>query len=1063
MTRHFIDSDTEAEALGYLWTPGLDSLFWREERPDAASGWWGHVPFAHWIIGASKPRVFVELGTHHGVSYYAFCEAVLRNKLDTRCYAVDTWKGDDQAGHYGEDVYNGFRRFHDGRYGSFSEPLRCSFDEALQYLSEASIDLLHIDGFHTYEVVRHDFEAWRPKLSERAVVLFHDTNVREGDFGVWRLWEELRQEYSCFEFLHGHGLGVLAFGRAVASPIATLCSLADSVRITAIRERFSFLGEHSILVNRCWNLENENELRQREFATITKAADEYRLAADAASENVKSRSEFITRLEDQIRQLEEQLHSQVAQSAERVRQLEEQLLSQSAQSAERVHQLEERLHSQVAQSSSKVRQLEEEVASVNVARDGERRLRHGMMHSSSWRLTRPLRLLRDTVAIAINRMRRRDNSPFASLHGSTETTTEKKGGNSHGTNRLDLKATLPDDPSVCVNALYKAAFGRLADPEGLANRIHQLQSGVSLEILAKEFVGSLEFQTRHGLDQNVDIKYIAALYRDGLGREPDPEGLAHWLAAGATRAKMLAALASSDEAIEKARASSSTNLEKNPSVASAGIAPFQHYRTIGWREGGSRQHSTPTPAIETRLSLPIFDPQPIATASGIAQLACGSGRRLICVSHVMPYPPRAGNAYRIHRMLTWLTQRNWEIMLVVCPLPNETVTERQLSVAAAMYPNIVLCQRDGTLLYRLTDRDKMLEGLRGRRPRAFPLLLGETEAADERERNLLAIMRSFSPDVLIELLLYLEAKFDPQALLAEYVFMTRPFALLRPSLFKIVDTVEVFSTTRDTVMQYGIDEVLTLEPEIEARLLNRADLLIAIQEAEAKVLRKLAPQRQLVTVGIDFTLPGEASPSATRPVAMLVASRNPMNVKGLKDFLRFAWPLVRRALPESELWVIGPVGEVAEPVPPGVKILGQVEDLGPVYADARVIINPAVAGTGLKIKTIEAICHLRPIVLWPSGVDGIDPQVRQLCHIATDWFDFARHVIRLAGEEDGAQALNDRRAELAQYFAPDAVYAPLNGVLDNACGTLLDTPSSIVRIGNDSPNHGNKKVEARPN
>jgi len=280
MTRRFIHSDTEAETLGYLWMPCLDSLFWREERTDVTSGWWGHVPFAHWIIGASKPRVLVELGTHHGVSYYAFCEAVLRNKLDTRCYAIDTWKGDAQAGHYGEEVYNGFRRFHDGRYGSFSEPLRCTFDEALPYLSEASIDLLHIDGFHTYEAVRHDFEAWRPKLSERAVVLFHDTNVREGDFGVWRLWEELQEEYYCFEFPHGHGLGVLAFGRAVTSPVATLCSLADPVRITAIRERFSFLGEHSILANRCWHLQNENELRQREFAAITKAADEYRLAAE---------------------------------------------------------------------------------------------------------------------------------------------------------------------------------------------------------------------------------------------------------------------------------------------------------------------------------------------------------------------------------------------------------------------------------------------------------------------------------------------------------------------------------------------------------------------------------------------------------------------------------------------------------------------------------------------------------------------------------------------------------------------------------------------------------------
>ena len=109
------------------------------------------------------------------------------------------------------------------------------------------------------------------------------------------------------------------------------------------------------------------------------------------------------------------------------------------------------------------------------------------------------------------------------------------------------------DPAGLVNSLYKAAFGRLAEPEGLANRIHQLQSGVSLEVLAEEFVGSPEFQTRHGTSRSVDIKYLTALYRDGLGLKPDLKYLAHWLAEGkkgATRAKVLAAIAGSAEALE---------------------------------------------------------------------------------------------------------------------------------------------------------------------------------------------------------------------------------------------------------------------------------------------------------------------------------------------------------------------------------------------------------------------------------------------------------------------------------------------------------------------------------
>jgi hypothetical protein len=110
------------------------------------------------------------------------------------------------------------------------------------------------------------------------------------------------------------------------------------------------------------------------------------------------------------------------------------------------------------------------------------------------------------------------------------------------------------DCSLLVQSLYKAAFGRLADPEGLATRVQQLQRGVSLEALAEEMVASAEFQARHWLSQEVDTGYLTALYRDGLERQPDAEGLAHWLGEGekgATRAKVLAAFCGSDEAIAK--------------------------------------------------------------------------------------------------------------------------------------------------------------------------------------------------------------------------------------------------------------------------------------------------------------------------------------------------------------------------------------------------------------------------------------------------------------------------------------------------------------------------------
>ncbi len=230
-----------ADTLVLLRDPALDPVFLRPALVGVASTWYGHIPFAHWVVAACRPSVIVELGTHNGVSYAAFCEAVAQYGIDARCYAVDTWQGDEHAGHYGDAVFEALRRFHDARYAGFSELLRCTFQEALPHFADGSIDLLHIDGFHTYDAVRGDFESWRPKLSPRAVVLFHDTNERRGDFGVWRLWRELQAAHPGFEFLHSHGLGVLAVGPHAPEDVLALCRLGDAA--SAVRERFALLGE----------------------------------------------------------------------------------------------------------------------------------------------------------------------------------------------------------------------------------------------------------------------------------------------------------------------------------------------------------------------------------------------------------------------------------------------------------------------------------------------------------------------------------------------------------------------------------------------------------------------------------------------------------------------------------------------------------------------------------------------------------------------------------------------------------------------------------------------------
>lgn len=220
----------------------LNSLSLLQPDRIVESAWLQHIPFAFWLISILKPLKVVELGVHRGASLTAFCQAVKECELKTEVIGVDTWEGDAHTGEYGSEILNELAEYV-SRYRFPVRLLRKTFTEALTDVEDASVDLLHIDGFHTYAAVEEDFRTWIPKLSRRGIILFHDVNVYERDFGVHKLWREVSGKFPCFEFLHGHGLGVLAVGSEIPEQLQELFKARDNHQMTdAIRAAYHTLG-----------------------------------------------------------------------------------------------------------------------------------------------------------------------------------------------------------------------------------------------------------------------------------------------------------------------------------------------------------------------------------------------------------------------------------------------------------------------------------------------------------------------------------------------------------------------------------------------------------------------------------------------------------------------------------------------------------------------------------------------------------------------------------------------------------------------------------------------------
>lgn len=267
------------------------------QYPDA---WVGHLPFGAWAIRTLSPKIFVELGTHSGNSYFSFCQSVLEAGVSTRCYAVDTWQGDEHAGQYSNETFLKVHAHHQSRFASFSRLLRMTFDEATTYFSDESVDMLHIDGLHTYDAVRHDFEMWLPKLAPGAVVMFHDTNVRERDFGVWKLWEELQILYpNNLEFVNSHGLGVLQLNNAPESKkISWLQN--NSTEKQQLINYFSALGAKQLerydLIDQKARIDKLNQTLADQGMQLNR--NQQGIAASEAS--VKERDVLISRLNEAV-------------------------------------------------------------------------------------------------------------------------------------------------------------------------------------------------------------------------------------------------------------------------------------------------------------------------------------------------------------------------------------------------------------------------------------------------------------------------------------------------------------------------------------------------------------------------------------------------------------------------------------------------------------------------------------------------------------------------------------------------------------------------------------------
>lgn len=169
-----------------------------------------------------------------------------------------------------------------------------------------------------------------------------------------------------------------------------------------------------------------------------------------------------------------------------------------------------------------------------------------------------------------------------------------------------------------------------------------------------------------------------------------------------------------------------------------------------------------------------------------------------------------------------------------------------------------------------------------------------------------------------------------------------------------------------------------LKQELDA--MRGADLLLHLNAQEAADFEALLPGKRHA-LNYPPTPPVPGGPGG--PDIVIVSSNNTGNVDSLIWFLREVAPKA----PGVRVKIAGNVDAGVRVRAPELHaahrdwFLGRVEDPGALYAGARLVLLPTSAGTGLSIKTVEALSSGLPIIATPQALRGMGDEVHSLAGV----------------------------------------------------------------------------------
>lgn len=367
--------------------------------------------------------------------------------------------------------------------------------------------------------------------------------------------------------------------------------------------------------------------------------------------------------------------------------------------------------------------------------------------------------------------------------------------------------------------------------------------------------------------------------------------------------------------------------------------------------------------------------------------------KCIIASPVGCYPSQAGNAERVRQVHTCLESLGYEVHFILCPI----------QAMSPQFNEEAMTQVFGSRFHQLDNQPRPLQEKLIRLKRRYYHRIHKTGwlfdfmFAD-------GYVSKQSCDAFSQLV----NRIEPDLIVLIYGFMSPLVKDISANCKVVIDAQDKFSYRNRGIREAGSEGYwLSLLPYQERYLLSQSDVVLGIQEQESQYFKTLLKGKNTEVVTLDLIVAPdqpETKPNIS-PVIGFLASGNQHNVNGINRFIEKVWPIITEACPDTTLLIAGSVTKHLTTLTPNVELLGWVENLADFYTRCRLIINPCETGSGLKIKTIEAVGFGIPVVSTPCGAAGVEflLPAESRCQLTSN--TFAERCISMLLNQQDAQLI----------------------------------------------------------